>query len=183
MSGPPVNRQTDRHTRLKTLPSPLRWLAVNKSSLLHSDNWSVFSEFIFADPEHFDVQIVNITTHAVNVAYVVLEFCISGIPVRILHFYQIFIFGLVYCTFTVIYWMAGGTNNHGKPYIYSVLNYGKDPEKAALWVVFIHIAVVLVHCVWSALYQLKLMVYKRFGWIDPEKQTDKAVNFQEITMA
>ena len=159
----------------ETLPSPFQVYYIRTI-------WSVFSDF-FSDPEHFDVQIVNITTHAVNVAYVVLEFCISGIPVRILHFYQIFIFGLVYCIFTVIYWMAGGTNNHGKPYIYSVLDYGEDPGKAALWVVLIHIAVVLVHCVWSALYELKSMVYKRFGWIEPEKQTDKAVDFQEIPMA
>ena len=25
VQGPPVERQTHRHTRLKTLPSPLRW--------------------------------------------------------------------------------------------------------------------------------------------------------------
>ncbi len=114
----------------------------------------------------------NISTHAVNLLYILVEFSISAISVRILHAYMIFIFGLVYSVFTVIYWQAGGTNKHDKNYIYSVLDYNKGPTKAAIWVVLMHIALVVIHSVWSGLYQLKLIVYRKNGWIREEEKSD-----------
>ena len=38
MEHPPMNRQTDRHTQLKTLPSPFRWRAVKQHDSLKYEN-------------------------------------------------------------------------------------------------------------------------------------------------
>ena len=45
---------------------------------------------------------------------------ITGMPVRVLHFYLPMIFGTCWAVFAVVYTKVGGTNYEGDPYIYRV---------------------------------------------------------------
>ena len=61
--------------------------------------------------------------HLVNVLIVLLDLCISRIPIQFFHIFYVALFTLPYALFTIIYWGAGGTDSEGNSYIYSALNY------------------------------------------------------------
>jgi len=65
----------------------------------------------------------NITKHALNSVFMVIDTSLSAIPVRLLHYLYALLYILIYLAFTVIYWLLGGTNNQGNPYIYEMLDY------------------------------------------------------------
>lgn len=65
----------------------------------------------------------NITKYVLNSVFMLIDTCLSSVPVRIVHWLYAVLYFAVYLMFSVIYWRLGGTNNQGKPYIYSALNY------------------------------------------------------------
>ncbi len=137
--------------------------------------------FIFVDGDTFVLDLSNITTHALNLVYVCFDFIFSAIPVRLLHVYQILLFSLIYTIFTVIYWAAGGENNHDKHYIYEIMDYKDNPSKAAMWVIFLHLLVIVCHAIWFLLYKLKLYLYKRYKFSQPQK-SESTVHFPDLPM-
>ncbi|KAK2181264.1 hypothetical protein NP493_404g02071 [Ridgeia piscesae] len=104
------------------------------------------------------LDLINISTHIVNSGYVVVDVFITAIPVRILHFLHVVAFATVYILFTVIYWASGGTNVYGEPFVYSILDYGNEPSKAADWLIGVYVALVLIHCGIYALYRLRVLL-------------------------
>jgi len=92
-----------------------------------------------------------------------------------LHFYQPFVFGVIYAIFSVSYWAAGGTNHHDEIYIYSVLDYKNNPTKASIWLLVLFIGIVLTHLLMYAIYRLRVYLYSlcaparaRVGMTSPE---------------
>lgn len=62
-----------------------------------------------------------VVTHGINAFVIILiDFWITAVPVRVLHFYLPVIFSICWVLFSVIYDYAGGTNYGDYPYIYSV---------------------------------------------------------------
>lgn len=91
-----------------------------------------------------------------------VDMCITGIPVRILHMYQPMLFGATYGVFTAIYWAAGGLNEHGKPYVYKMLDFGSTPTKAViLLLILVFIVTPTVYMLYFGIYKLRVLVYKR----------------------
>ena len=108
------------------------------------------------------VDCVAINTHLVNGIVALFDIRVSGIPVRIFHFIYPTIFATAYATFTGIYFAAGGTNPNGDPYIYPVLDYGKNPGLAAvLIVVCVLVFVPLVQAVLFGIYSFRFCITKR----------------------
>lgn len=83
---------------------------------------------------------LNFITHLVNGIVSVIDIGVSGIPVRLLHMVYSVLLAAIYAVFTGIYHVAMGTNVQNQPYIYFIIDYGRNPGTAA----GIAIAVVLV---------------------------------------
>jgi len=66
---------------------------------------------------------INANTHLTNGLIALVDLWVSGTPVQILHFIYLQAFGVAYAVFTGIYYVAGGTNIGGQPYVYPVLDY------------------------------------------------------------
>ena len=102
------------------LPQKSFWLLYNISAnaglLITAGYWTV----LFED-EPIDAN--NITKHALNSVFMVIDTFLSSIPVRLFHSVYPLLYIIVYLAFTVIYWQLGGTNIQGQPYIYSLLDY------------------------------------------------------------
>ncbi|XP_078657447.1 protein rolling stone-like [Branchiostoma floridae x Branchiostoma belcheri] len=73
----------------------------------------------------------SILFHAMNTVVIVIDVFVSGLPYRLLHLVYPSAFGFAYVVFTVIYWVAGGTDFFGRPWIYPVIDYGGNPAMAA----------------------------------------------------
>ena len=103
------------------LPQKIFWLfyiiSANAGLLVTAGYWTV----LFEEDEPVDAN--NITKHALNSVFMVIDTFLSSIPVRLFHSVYPLIYIIVYLAFTVIYWQLGGTNIQGQPYIYSLLNY------------------------------------------------------------
>jgi len=65
----------------------------------------------------------NITKHALNSVFMVIDTFLSSIPVRLFHSLYPLLYIIMYLVFTVVYWQLGGTNIQGQTYIYRLLDY------------------------------------------------------------
>ena len=109
-----------------------------------------------------------------NSMIMIIDIFITAVPVRWLHFFHAFIYGVIYLIFSVIYWAAGGTDPAGNPFIYPVLDWGGNPGQAAgLSVGLAVIGLPLFHTFVYGLYRLRLVIYKRClencGCMQPSK--------------
>lgn len=115
-------------------------------------------------PGSTSLNFTNVVTHGINSVYVFINLWITGIPIRLLHFWHPLVFGYVYSVFTLVYYAAGGVNAGGQPYIYSVLDWGSNPGLAAgldLAVVFVMIPA--AHFVCFLICKLRILIYHRCG--------------------
>lgn len=105
----------------------------------------------------------NITKHALNSVFMVIDTSLSSIPIRLFHWVYALLYFAVYILFSVFYWLAGGTNNGGKPYIYSALNYDDFKKTTAiLLVVFLLVVLPILHLILFSLTKLRDYLYKKF---------------------
>ncbi|XP_039276514.1 protein rolling stone-like isoform X2 [Nilaparvata lugens] len=82
-------------------------------------------------PETDSIDVVNLTVHVFNSVLMVLDLWVVAHPFKLFHFYWAFILGAVYSVFSYIYFLAGGTNRRGNPFIYLILNW-RRPVNALL---------------------------------------------------
>ena len=73
--------------------------------------------------ELYEVHIISFMIHGGNAIYVLLNLCITAMPMRLLHYVHYLLYAMVYTGFTYLYYLCGGTNAMEDPYIYSVLDW------------------------------------------------------------
>ncbi|XP_017780245.1 PREDICTED: protein rolling stone-like isoform X2 [Nicrophorus vespilloides] len=112
---------------------------------------------IIYDASTMPLDYLNILVHGMNSVAMFIELCVVAHPVKLAHIYFPFLFGLVYTTFTVIYYAAGGTSRDGKPNIYKVINWDKPGPTIAICVGAM-VFLVVIHC-------CSFLVYKLRKWL------------------
>ena len=86
--------------------------------------------FLFVLSAGDPVDPVNFTVHAFNSIYILIDFFITAMPIRLLHFWHGILYGLLYVVFSIIYLGAGGTDKDGNNYIYGILDFFGKPATA-----------------------------------------------------
>ena len=56
------------------------------------------------------VNAVNIMSHVLNSALMLIDLIVVGHPIKVQHAYQTIGMGVMYMIFTIIYFLVGGTN-------------------------------------------------------------------------
>ena len=103
--------------------------------------------------------LLDISTHALNSVFTLIETCLGSVPVRVLHVIYPMTYAILYLLMTVVYWACGGTNAADQPFVYSILDYGGSPGLAAgLSVLYVLIAVPLFHLMLFGFYKLRQKV-------------------------
>ena len=95
--------------------------------------------------------------HALNSLYIVFSVATMAAPIRLKHIYQPVLFMLIYAAFTIIYWIAGGTDEEGNPYIYPHMHwsqYGTALTYSAITVA----GVILAHLIVWGIYKLRCRI-------------------------
>ncbi|ESO88892.1 hypothetical protein LOTGIDRAFT_94344, partial [Lottia gigantea] len=82
--------------------------AIMVSALYWSMIYKASRTFIFSAIK--GTNSVSVAVHGFNSVYVVSNIFVTAMPVRIFHFYQPALFGIIYIGFTWIYYGANGTN-------------------------------------------------------------------------
>ncbi|GFN90934.1 protein rolling stone-like [Plakobranchus ocellatus] len=102
----------------------------------------------------------NLQFHMVNSALVLIELCLTAIPVRFLHVVYPFAYGVAYGLFSVIYWAV----DH-KHVMYPILDWSKSPGIAAACVLLIGFVLVpVLQLLIYGVHRLKLAIFRRFCW-------------------
>ena len=91
--------------------------------------------------------------HGVNALYVLCDQMVTGIPVRVVHFYQPFLLAIVYAVFAGGYWAAGNGN------IYEFLHFDKHPSKVAVCWSGLLSSGIAFHVLMYGLYRFRLFAY------------------------
>lgn len=116
------------------------------------------------NPNQNSVDVRNLHVHGINAVYHVINILITAIPYRLFHFYIPIIYAAIYLSFTGIYFAAGGENEFGQPFIYSVLNYSTKPGEASAYAIAFALGgIPIVHCGYYLLYKLRLHCCFRCG--------------------
>lgn len=104
----------------------------------------------------------NITKHLLNSVFMLIDTCLSCIPVRLVHWLYALLYFAVYIAFSLIYWQLGGTNIEGKPYIYKALDYNDfSPIFGGLLVVFLLVVLPFLHLFLLGLTKLRDYIHKK----------------------
>ena len=107
------------------------------------------------------MSLVNITVHAVNGIYVLVDGWVSALPVRLLHFWHSSVMLTIYGLFTIVYFLAGGMNGNS-PYIYTMIKYDTDLGVAVAWLLAILIVIApLLHSFMFFNYLLRERFYQK----------------------
>ena len=113
--------------------------------------WSL----VYIPGHHFDY--VTFNAHALNSVVIVIDTMVSRLPVKLLHVIYPVIFISIYLIFSIIYWACGETDPHGKPYIYTALDYGGHPTRAAITIcLFLFVGNVMSQLLLFGLYKLRI---------------------------
>ncbi|XP_076762451.1 protein rolling stone isoform X1 [Xylocopa sonorina] len=105
----------------------------------------------FMDPQ-------NVMVHMCNSILMVLDFCIAGIPFRLRNFWWCFLIVFSYILFSVVYYLCGGLDKNGEPYIYKILDW-KKPIQASVVCVGEIVFVTITHSVLCLLEHIKIRLY------------------------
>ena len=104
--------------------------------------------------------LINCTTHGLNALFVLVDTLVTRTPVRMLHFYQCTSLGLIYGLFSSLYWLAGGTNHLGQPYIYKPLDFSRLNMALSTILLSAFVAAPIIHCWIFFLYRFRLFIHR-----------------------
>ena len=105
----------------------------------------------------------NVTKHALISVFMVLDTCLSAVPIRLFHSLYPFLYLVIYISFSVIYWLLDGTNIEGEPFIYAALNYNDfDPTFGGLLAVFILVVLPVLHLILFGITKLRDHLYRKY---------------------
>ena len=94
--------------------------------------------------------------HGFNSIYVILDLFLGATPIRLLHFYQGVIVGLIYVCFSAIY-----TTQTGEA-IYPILDWNGDPGSAALYALLLGlVGLPVLWLIVFGLYRLRIVIYTK----------------------
>ena len=155
-----IDREADREKDGLRLHHKFLWfiyvISATGGLFITTGYWSAL---IGSDP----IDANNITKHALNSVFMVIDTCLSSIPIRLLHSLYVLLYFLIYIAFSVFYWLAGGTNVEGKPYIYGGLNYDDfSPTRGGLLVVFLLLVLPLLHLILFGITKLRDHLHKKY---------------------
>ncbi|EDV94060.1 protein rolling stone [Drosophila grimshawi] len=99
----------------------------------------------------------NVLTHAFNSICMFIDLWIVAHPLRLLHVFLPVLFGITYAIFSYIYYLCGGINKKGKPYIYHVIDWNQ-PQNALITVLGVLVVSCCIYALLFAFFKLRLFL-------------------------
>ncbi|KAG5884152.1 hypothetical protein JTB14_011680 [Gonioctena quinquepunctata] len=142
--------QNMAHLRRKALRVyPVYWI-LNTMSTSTAFGITVIYWLVIYDAETMEFNAMNYFVHGNNSILMMLDLWMVAHPVRILHFLYTGLFAIAYMFFSVIYFVAGGTNRDGTRCIYKIVDWDKPLGTSLtclgvmLFIIFLHMVTVMV---------------------------------------
>nr|CAD7456664.1 unnamed protein product [Timema tahoe] len=114
------------------------------------------------NPEVNKVDAVNLLVHAFNSLLMLLDLALVSFPFHLLHIFLPVLFTLIYIIFTVIYYLAGGTNKDGKIALYPILDW-ENPKRSSIVCVLALLFLLFLHLITWLLSLLRCWAHQHLG--------------------
>jgi len=124
-------------------------------------------------PERHFLDFENFSGHLLIALFNVVDIFISNRPWRLLHFVHPIIFGGIFGIFSVIYFLAGGTNYYFEPFVYHIIDWA-HPARTTLVMGGVGVFFILCHASFYLLYRVRLVCARTV------KKTTSADNAETI---
>jgi len=112
------------------------------------------------DPTRHTLDFENFTGHLLISVFCLLDTLVGARPWRLLHAVHPILFGGVFGLFSVIFYLAGGTNYYGDPFIYFIIDWRK-PGRSLLVICGVSLLLVVFHSCYYSLYRARLALVGR----------------------
>lgn len=103
------------------------------------------------------LSVVDINLHLMNSVVVILEFIVAALPVRLLHGVYLFLYGLIYIVFSVIYWSV----DHSHVLYPGVLDWNYPGRTMGYMLLLAFVGIPLLQSLLFGMYSLKLFIYRK----------------------
>ena len=98
---------------------------------------------------------ISFKSHVLNMVYVLMDLLVTGVPVRLLHFYHGSVYSVIYGLFTVIYSSLADDNDP----TYDQLDWKNSPVTAVGWVSGLSLVCVpLMHLLNWVIYKIEMRI-------------------------
>ncbi|XP_047541787.1 protein rolling stone-like [Vanessa atalanta] len=92
---------------------------------------------------------LDVATHGFNSCVAFVEVILSRTPLHFVHIYQPLGIGLWYAMFSAIYYLAGGTDSIGNPFIYEVLDWRQSDRAGVIVAISAASLIMLYTALWG----------------------------------
>ncbi|XP_026284897.1 protein rolling stone-like isoform X2 [Frankliniella occidentalis] len=101
------------------------------------------------DPSEHVLDALNILVHAANSALMLVDVLMSAHPLRLLHAFWPLLFVFVYLSFSLVYFLAGGTDRMDRTCVYPVLDWERPTRTTVVCVLGLSFVVAVHTAVWA----------------------------------
>jgi len=146
----------------KNLPfsHKLLWYLANCNSALSIMITIVYWTLLHNPLRHY-LDFENFSGHLFIGLAVILDVFISDRPWRLRHCVHPILFSVIFCIFSLFYYLAGGTNYYKEPYIYSILDWSR-PWRTLGIVSLVAATMILMHFFLYCLYRIRLLLKQKY---------------------
>lgn len=99
---------------------------------------------------------INIQLHAVTSVIILIEICVSAVPIRLLHYMYTLVYGIIYVIFSGIYYAV----DH-RHVLYPILDWGKPEPTVILLVVTAFVALPVIQLLLFLIYKVRLYIFDK----------------------
>ncbi|XP_055903213.1 protein rolling stone [Eupeodes corollae] len=150
----------DRLLNMETLTCPFRiYWGMHITTLVVSIAITIVYWTLLYGPE-VPLTASNILTHACNSGFMFLDLLIVAYPIRLLHIFLPFTFGSIFAVFSYVYYVAGGLDHHGNPFIYTVLDW-RNTQGALITCIGVLLLTCFIYIVVFMVYKVRVFIYRR----------------------
>ncbi|XP_063704956.1 protein rolling stone-like [Culicoides brevitarsis] len=151
----------DQDMKTSEMPTIFKiyWITHNTSFILSLLITLMYWTVIHTPEKALDL--TNFFTHLCNSVFMLIDFVVVAHPVRIMHVAWPLLALVIYGIFTLIYYLAGGVDPEGNPYIYEVIDWSRlDVVLPVMCVIVIFI--VFLHTVVFWMYRLRVYIFNKY---------------------
>lgn len=135
----------------------LDWFLFNIASSAAILVTVVYFSALFPQRDLHSLSAEDANLHMMNTVLIILELCISAIPVRLLHFIYMWLYGAIYIAFTAIYWAF----DHSVVLYPKVLDWNHPGQTALIVFGLAVVGVPILQLVIFVAYRFRLFIYDR----------------------
>lgn len=135
------------------------------------------------DPKVHYLDILNLMQHVFNSILMIVDFCVTCVPFRLRNFWWCSTIVILYITFSLIYYLAGGLDKNGYHHIYKILDWKKPVQTSLLCIgeiIFVTAMFSLMCFLEKVKHRLYLKMDKKLGRPCAESQLSSAEKHADI---